>query len=414
MKRSTLPLLMGAVMGTQAMLNGISALTPSHHNDLQKLFGAPAAHAEEAVSMKYTCPMHSQIISDTPGKCPICGMDLVPISGLHSHASAMEQTGAPIVEIAPATIQKMGVRTAHVQKEQLGREIRATGTIVENERTRFDMFSQIEGRVEDLHAVEGDTVHQGDVLFTLSSPDLVKLQQEYISALYSIDFTESKKLLQQIRSLGVDEQTIETIKRTEKPVTSIPFIVPADGVLTKFEVRNGHYLKVGDEIGRIQNLSEVWVEASVVEKDSGLIKKGTRADIELSDGNAKHAARVDYIYPSVNADTRTTKIRLVVSNVDGALKPGAYASVLFMASTNERLAIPSEAILRDSKGSHVILALGEGKFRAQEVQTGITANGKTEIISGLKDGDDVVTSSQFLIDSESSLRESLQKLSGGK
>lgn len=346
---------------------------------------------------------------DKPGKSPFMDMELVP-----KYADDADGTAAgekPIISIAADTIQKMGVRTAEATRSTVGKEVRATGIVMENERTRVDLFSQLEGRVDDLNRTEGDKVQAGDVLFTIASPEFVKLQQEYISALYSIDFTASKRLLQQIQSLGIDEQTIETIKRTERPVEKIPFYVPANGVLTKFDIRNGRYLKTGDEIGRIQDLSQVWVEASVDQGDASSVKHGAHIEVLLPDGSTKRNATVDHIHPEVNPQTRTVMIRLLVGNADGALKPGAYVSAMFTGGSSQRLTVPSEAVLRSSTGSHVIMALGSGKFQACDVKTGVVSGGQTEILDGLKQGDTVVTSAQFLIDSESSLRESLQKIS---
>jgi Cu(I)/Ag(I) efflux system membrane fusion protein len=472
MKRSPLPLLMGAVIGAQALLNvGAWSSAPSHNDGLQKLLGISAAHAEEAAAVKYTCPMHPQVISDTPGKCPICGMDLVPIAGLeHTHemstpAQADVHTvqsqaehkalywydpmrpeqhfdkpgkspfmdmelvpkyadevgnetigGKPVVSISAENLQKMGVRIEKVGKGDFGGNLRATGTIMENERTRHDLFSQVEGRVEDLkYSAEGDAVKKGEIFYTLASPDLTALQGDYIAALSGGLKDMASAAAKRMKLLGVDDQVIATLTKTRKAYDKVPFYIPSDGILAKLVIKNGHYLKAGDEIGHIQDLSTVWVEAAVPEQDLAAIKEKQSAKVIFTGDPQGREAMVDYIYPTINADARTGKVRLVVDNKDGSLKPAGYATVEFAtATTTERMTVPSEAILRSSTGNHVIIALGDGKFQARDVETGAAGGGQTEIISGLKEGENVVVSSQFLIDSESSLRESLQKLSGGK
>jgi len=464
---------MGAVIGTQALLNGFGAWSPasSHHDGLQKLLGISAAHAEEAAAVKYTCPMHPQIISDTPGKCPICGMDLVPIAGLeHKHEVSMpgkaetqavqdqsgrkvvywydpmkpeqhfdkpgkspfmdmelvakyadevggsDESGKPVVTINADALQKMGVRTEKVTKSEFGSGIRATGIITENERTRRDLFSQVEGRVTDLKvSAVGDVVKKGQPFYSLYSPELLALQNDYIAALSGGMKDIAAAARKRMKLLGVDESVLNTIAKTRKAYDEVPFFIPVDGVLAKLEIRNGHYLMVNAEIGHIQDLSQVWVEAAVPEGDLSQIKQGDAATVTFTGNAAPYEAKVDYIYPTITPEARTGKVRLVVDNKDGSLKPAGYATVSFAAgSSAEKLSVPNEAILRGSTGDHVIIALGDGKFQARDVKTGAASGGKTEILVGLKEGESVVTSAQFLIDSESSLRESLQKLSGGK
>lgn len=419
MKHSPLPLLIGAVFGTQALLNGFGAWSPAslHHDSVQKLLGVSAAHAGEVAAVKYTCPMHPQIISDKPGTCPICGMDLVPIAGGHSHApQQMEEGSAPVVEISAANMQKMGVRTQKVGKSSFGQGIRATGIIMENERTRWDMFSQVEGRVTDLKvSAVGDVVKKGQPFYSLYSPELLLLQNDYIAAINGGLQDVAAAALKRMKLLGMDESVLAGLTKSRKPYNEVPFFIPADGVLAKLEIRNGHYLLANGEIGHIQDLSQVWVEAAVPEGDLPNVKAGDSATVTFAGNMQSYAAKVDYIYPMITPEDRTGKARLVINNEDGSLKPAGYASVSFAAAEmQEKLAVPSEAVLRSSTGSHVIIALGDGKFQSRNVKTGAAGDGKTEILEGLKEGEEVVTSSQFLIDSESSLQESLQKLSGGK
>lgn len=470
MKKS-LPLLVGSILCANVVLNGFGGVTTfsPHANSFQKIFGISVAHAEEAAAVKYTCPMHPQVISDTPGKCPICGMDLVPIAasgGSHAHeeksdvsdgAVSTEEkdrkilywyepmvpekrfdkpgkspfmdmelvpkyadevqsdvSGKPVISISADTVQKMGVRTEKVTKGSFAKNIHATAIVMENERSRWDIFSQVEGRVEDLrYSAVGDRVKKGDLFYSLYSPELLSLQNDYIAARKAglQDLAQAAK--KRLKLLGVDDKVIADLSKSSKAFEKVPFYIPADGVLARLEIRNGHYLKMNDEIGHIQDLSTLWLEAAVPEKDLSSIKEGDTAEIVV--GTQKYDGKVDYIYPTIDNEARTGKVRLIVENKDSLLRPASYASVTFASGMRmEQLTIPSEAVLRSSEGDHIIMALGNGKFQARSVKTGGTSAGRTEIVSGLSEGDAVVVSTQFLIDSESSLQESLGKLSGGQ
>jgi Cu(I)/Ag(I) efflux system membrane fusion protein len=376
------------------------------------LFVPGLSHAEEAERrvLYWYDPMAPGKQFDKPGKSPFMDMELVP---KYADETGMTASGEkPVVSISPESIQKTGVRTEKVGKSSFGQGVRATGIVLPNERARVDMFSQVEGRVENLkYSAEGDMVKKGGIFYTLVSPELIALQNDYIAALSGGLKDMAAAARKRMKLLGVDDLTLNALARTQGPFEGVPFYAPADGVLTELSIRNGRYLKAGDEIGRIQDLSVVWVEAAVPETAAATIKTGDAAKVTFSGAPQPYDAKVDYIYPTINAEARTVKIRLVVENKDGALKPSAYATVEFAAAVSERVTVPSEAVLRSSAGNHVIVALGEGKFQARDVETGVTGNGRTEIISGLEEGDEVVASSQFMIDSESSLRESLEKLS---
>lgn len=419
-----------------------------------------ATHTDKA-SVKYTCPMHPQIISDTEGQCPICGMDMVAIGHSHGEVTAgavqssterkvlywydpmrpeqhfdkpgkspfmdmqlvpkySDEVGAiakgskPVISISTDNIQKMGVRTGKVTKSELGGGLRATGIIIENERTRQELFSQVEGRVDELtYSAIGDKVKKDSLFYTLYSPELLALQNDYLAALNAGYKDLAASARKRMKLLGVDDRVMDTLAKTRKAYDNVPFYIPIDGILGQLQIRKGSYLEVNSRIGQIQDLSTVWVEAAIPEKDLAQIKAGDVAKVILSGSNAALEATIDYIYPTVNPETRTGKARLVVKNPDYLLKPSGYATVEFSTTSTERLTVPSSAILRDSSGEHVILSLGGGKFQARDVQTGIIYEGRTEILQGLSEGEDIVMNGQFLIDSESNLQESLGKIGGG-
>ncbi len=326
----------------------------------------------------------------------------------------LDASGKPVITINANTVQKMGVRTEKATKGSFAQSIRATAIVMENERGRLDLFSQIEGRVEDLrYSAVGDPVKKGDLFYSLYSPDLLSLQNDFIAARKAglQDLAQAAK--KRMKLLGVDDKVIADLSKSGRAFEKVPFYIPMDGVLAELNIRNGYYLKANDQIGRIQDLSTVWLEAAVPEKDLGAIKEGDAAEITI--GLQKYDGKVDYIYPAIDKEARIGKVRIIVDNKDGLLRPASYASVTFASGlASEQITVPSEAVLRNSEGEHVIVALGNGKFQARNIKTSGTSAGRTEIISGLQEGDDVVVSAQFLIDSESSLQESFGKLSGGQ
>lgn len=374
-------------------------------------FTVNSALAEET---KYTCPMHPHYIAQEPGSCPICGMDLVPMSqeGEEQAGEILEGDEKGVITISPETIQNIGVRTQKAEAARFGADVRSYGAVTENVRIQHEVSSRVAGWVEELKVTAvGDEVKKGELLFTLYSPDLVSAQQDYIAAIASGASGRISSSAKRLKSLGIQEQALEQIKKKRRKLQNVPFYSEVDGIVSKLNIRQGTYVKSGMQLAVIQDYSSVWINVSVAEKDLGFLSKGMKAKVTLPNLSSQTlTARIDYIYPTIDEASRTGQVRLVLDKKDGALRPGAYADVNFETTSEKRLAIPSEAILRSSEGNYVVVALGNGRFQSRSVKTGIHNKGRVQILSGLNEGDDIVVSSQFLIDSESSLRESFRKM----
>ncbi len=376
------------------------------------LFATGSAWAE---GTKYTCPMHPHYIATEAGSCPICGMDLVPMEGgdaVEEDHSGHDGDARKAVTISPETIQNIGVRTEKATMATFGRDVRSYGLVAENVRNTHAISGRVAGWVEELRITAvGDEVKKGELLFTLYSPDLISAQQDYIAALATGIQGRINSSAKRLKSLGAGNKTIEQIKAKRQKLENLPFYAEIDGIVSHLMVNQGSYVKPGMQIATIQDYSSVWIDVSVAEKDLQFIKKDGKATVSFPNlGNIERTARIDYIHPTIDADSRTGQVRLVMDNPNGTLRPGAYADVIFETNIDKRLSVPSEAILKSAEGDFVVMALGAGRFQSQLVQTGVSSRGRTEIKYGIENGEEVVVSSQFLIDSESSLRESFRKL----
>lgn len=365
----------------------------------------PAALATES----YTCPMHPHYTSDQIGACPICGMDLVPMAGRNEEISSG-------VTVSPEMIQTMGIRTATVSEQPFGRRVRAYGHLKASSRLEKSVASRLEGWIESLSVTAvGDKVTKGALLYTVYSPDLVAAQRDYLIALRSGAKIRIASAARRLKSLGMQSRVVASLKKSKKIMERMPIYSEGGGVVSMLWVRDGDYVKPGVPVMRLQSYDEVWVMASVAEQDIAMIKKDLPALLNFPDaGVQQRTGLIDYIYPVVDEKTRTGQIRIVVNNRDGLLRPGGYADVTFMLEEKTRLSVPSESVLRDSAGAHVVALMGEGRFKPIAVRTGIVSRDRTEILAGLEVGETVVVSGQFLLDSEASLREGFRKLTPPK
>jgi Cu(I)/Ag(I) efflux system membrane fusion protein len=365
---------------------------------------------DEKKILYWVAPMDPNYKMDKAGKSPM-GMDLVPVYA-EEDTSMDNMSGRSIVKISPEMIQNSGVRSEPAQMSEFGASVRSYGDITENTRDQFDISARVEGWVEKLNVqAEGDIIKKGELILTLYSPRLVSSQNDLISALRSGNSSIARSAAKRLQALGMQKRAINEVKKRRKAFENVPFYAENDGIVSEIKIREGVAVRPAMTIISLQNYDTVWLDVSVAEKDISFITKDSKASVSfptlgISDINAK----IDYIYPTIDRATRTGRVRLVMDNADGVLKPGAYADVEFLTNAQKRLSIPSEAILKSKNGDFVVVNLGEGRFQPRKVQTGLQYQGKTEITDGLSMSDDVVVSGQFLIDSESALRDSFRKM----
>ncbi len=371
----------------------------------------------------WKAPMDPNYISDKPGKSPM-GMDLVPV---YEEEGEADQQGTTI-RIDPATVQNMGVRIAPVVKQHLKKTIRTYGNVTYDEKRIYAVSTKFDGWVEKLYVdFEGEKVGKGQPLFEIYSPELVSAQQEYLLALQQYrslgdsaypDIRQSaRRLLEaartRLRYWDLSEKQIRQIEKEGRIRKTLVVYSPASGVVIKKKAFEGHFVKAGEHQYEIADLSRVWVDVDIYEYELPWIRQGMKAAMELAYIPGKrYNGRVLYIYPYLSAKTRTGRLRLVFDNPGYRLKPGMYANIYLEASVpGKQLTIAQEAVIDTGMRKMVFVAKGKGRFEPRQVKLGVEVDkGRFQVLEGLKEGEKVVVSAQFLLDSESRLQEAIQKM----
>ncbi|MEJ2576491.1 MAG: efflux RND transporter periplasmic adaptor subunit [Gammaproteobacteria bacterium] len=369
-------------------------------------------HAAKHLDPKYVCPMHPQIVKDAPGTCPICGMDLV------EKLMDADVGKYPEVELSSAVVQNLGVRTQPVERGTLWKYIRTVGRVEYDETRLAHVHPRAAGWIEGLNLrAEGEPVTRGQALASLYAPDILAAQVEFLIALQSKgpvpSRTQVEKARNLLRLLDVPESVIRSIEKTGETRNTVPVIAPTDGIVTKLMAREGMYVSPGSEMFTIADLSDVWVMVDVFENQIAWLAPGLSAEIRVPAHPGRvWEGKVDYLYPDLDPKTRTLRVRLTFPNPDLLLKPNMFAEVvIYGGPKHEVLKIPQQALIITGEREAVVRALGDGRFQPVDVVTGMRRGGEIEILSGLEEGDEVVVSGQFLIDSESNLQASFQRMS---
>ncbi len=420
-----------AQSGQRKVLYWYDAMNPAHHYDkpgkapdgmdLVPMYeAAPAAAKGERKVLYWYDPMHPQYKSDKPGKAPDCGMDLVP-------KYVEDQPPAPgAVTLAADRQQLMGVRTAVVERQRLTREIHTSGQFVADESRLAHVHVKVSGYIEKVFAdFPGQSVRKGQPLFTVYSPDLVATQQEYLIAkrgersMATSDFPSvaqgAQSLLasarERLKLWDISDAQIEKLDRSGEASRTLTIYSPVSGVIQERKAFPNTAVTPDTDLYTVADLSRLWVNADIYEYEAPYVRVGQPAEVRLSYFPGKvWNGRINFIYPQMDAQTRTLKVRIDLPNPGLQLKPQMFADVTVKVDYGDNVVVPEEAVLDSGREQTVFVSEGEGRFVPRKVTVGARVDGKAVILSGLKAGDTVVTSGNFLVDSESQLRSATEAM----
>jgi len=383
---------------------------------MHRMMGAPATEIAatptgDRKALYYHDPMFPQQKFDKPGKSPFMDMQLVPVY-------ADDKGGEGGVTVSARAQQNLGMRTAPAEIVEFRQEMPAVGTVQVDERRIARAEVRTTGWIEKLHVrAANDPVRAGQILAEIYSPELLAAQEEYLLArrmaqANTADEPLARAARRRLELLGFPVAEISKIEQSGEARRRVPILAPISGVLSELGVREGAMVQAGTPAFTLTDLSSVWIQVEVPEVQGAWLKPGLRAEATVPTLPGKtFEGRLDYVYPELNPQTRTLKARIMLPNPRLELKPGMFANVSLVSSARKVLTIPTEAVIQTGTRSVVIVMAGE-RFRAATVTTGAERDGRTEILEGLKPGERVVASGQFLIDSESSLKGALDRLEG--
>ena len=354
----------------------------------------------EAEPLYWVAPMDPNYRRDKPGKSPM-GMDLIPV---FEESQSASQPG--LVTIDPSVENNLGVRTAKVELNSFATAIETVGTLNLNENTQWQLNSRVAGWVEKLAVkAEGERVDAGQYLMSIYSPELVKAQDDLLNALNM----GNKRLIESAKTrlnvLGMSDQQVKRVTNKRRSEQLIELYAPSSAYITKLGVREGAYITPTTTLVDAGALDSIWLIGELFESQAGLVAQGDRVEMRVdSYPGQTWQGQIDYIYPNLDPQTRTLRVRMEFANDNERLKPNMYARVsVSSAQASQVLTIPSEAVIRGGRFDRVVMKRGAGKYQSVRVEVGRESQGQVEILEGLMSGDTIVTSAQFMLDSESSL-----------
>jgi Cu(I)/Ag(I) efflux system membrane fusion protein len=384
----------------------------------------------------YYCPMHPGVQQDHPGDCPICSMTLVPKpAGAPAGAAGAPSAGgpsgsSPVPGLVPVTLtpqrqQLMGMRTAKVTRETLAPQLRTVGTVAANEKGLAVIQTRFSGWIEELMVTQtGQKVSRNQVLATVYSPELLQAQQEFLTALKwsssgaappaegvhggNLDGLAADARTR-LELLGISRTEIDEIEHSGQAMRAVKIRSPVSGYVIDKAVVQGMSVQPGTPLFQVADLSSIWVLADVYEYEIGRVENGQKASLELGAyPGEKFEGKVTFVYPTLDPSTRTMRVRLEFPNKELRLKPGMYGNVYLATEAVESLVVPSEAVVDTGESQYLFVAKDGGHFEPRHVKLGTRSAGKTAILEGVSEGEVVVTTANFLLDSESRLRATIE------
>ena len=384
---------------------------------------APAASSDARQPLFYRNPMNPVVTSPVPTKDSM-GMDYIAV---YADDDSDEKDSAGTVKVNAVVAQNIGVRTAVARRTSISRAIRAVARVDYNEQSMTRLHSKVEGWIEDLRVDKtGEHVDKDDILLSIYSPKLVSTQQEYLLALNNLQALKSspfedirrgaeelaKSSRERLVLLDVPEHQIRELEQTREIQKALHIHTPVAGTVIRIGARAGQYVTPKTELYMVVDLSTVWVYADIYEYELPWVRVGDEVEMSLAGIPGKtFTGELDYIYPYAESRTRSIKVRLAFDNPDRLLKPEMFAEVVIKSDKQvDAVVIPSEAVVRSGQNERVFVVRAPGKFEPVIVKLGIQSAGQVAVLEGIADGDEVVVSAQFLVDSESSLREATAKM----
>lgn len=361
---------------------------------------AQSASSSQRKVLYWKAPMDASFRSETPGKSPM-GMDLVPV-----YANDDEDGPTSDVKINPTVVNNLGVRTAAVEQGSFANRIEAVGYVTYDEDTITSINTRADGWVETLGVkAVGSSVEPSQILYELFSPKLETAQREYQTALTSGNASLIAASRQRMRSLGFTTNQVKQIRRGQKISDRVSRRAPTSGVVVELNIREGAYVQPATQVMKLADLSKVWVQVEIDGSSAAQIKKGQTAIAQFEAfPDRQWEGTVDYIYPTVDEKTRTVKVRVRFENPNRKLQPNMYAHVIIKTAPQKDVVfIPQMALIRTGQSQRVVVARGDGRFDVCPVKAGASSGDRVEIRAGLRAGQRVVTSAQFMLDSEANI-----------